>query len=117
MGSDPHNILGKYCVFMGTKLSNSGELLKLLVPNHSRKVVSGWTNYPGMVTSQEINKSLMENRGSKSDGLFSLSKYLSVKEQRVDGSWYDNYLSYLRCTLMGRESVYLIKNLSKQLNN
>jgi hypothetical protein len=40
--------------------------------------------------------------------------YNVVKEQRVDGSWYDKNLSYLRCTLMGFERNYQIKVLSKQ---
>ena len=35
-----------------------------------------------MVTSQKIIERKMDNRGSKSD------IYMSVKEQRVDGSWY-----------------------------
>jgi hypothetical protein len=50
----------------------------------------------------------MDNRGSKS-----VLKN-TVKEQRVDGSWYKNLL-YLRCTLMGFERNYQIKILSKQL--
>jgi hypothetical protein len=50
----------------------------------------------------------MDNLGSKS-----VLKN-TVKEQRVDGSWYKNLL-YLRCTLMGFERNYQIKILSKQL--
>ena len=69
----PHNL--------GNKLSNSGELLKLLVPNHNLKIVSGWTNYSGTVTSQKMSENSMGYRGSKSE------KNKSVKEQRVDGSW------------------------------
>ena len=38
-----------------------------------------------MVTSQKISEKIMGNRGSKSD-----SK-ISVKEQRVDGSWFIDY--------------------------
>ena len=53
----------------------------------------------------------MGYRGSKSD-----LKYKSVKEQRVDGSYLGNLWNpRLRCTLMGGESRYLIKILSKQL--
>ena len=68
--------------FAWVKLSNSGDLLKLLVPSHNRKVIGCWTNYSEMVTSQKMIEKEMDNRGSKSD----IS--LSVKEQRVDGSWY-----------------------------
>ena len=52
----------------------------------------------------------MGYRGSKS------GKY-PVKEQRVDGSWINYKISnsILRCTLMGGESRYPIKVLSKQL--
>jgi hypothetical protein len=52
----------------------------------------------------------MGYRGSKS-GIF------PVKEQRVDDSWLlANKSKNLRCTLMGGESCYQIKILSKQLN-
>ena len=41
----------------------------------------------------------------------------SVKEQRVDGSWqFFNNKNCLRCTLMGIERYYQVKNLSKQIN-
>jgi hypothetical protein len=59
----------------------------------------------------------MGYRGSKSD---LISK--SVKEQRVDGSWFLNKLAVpkkfrsLRCTLMGFERNYLVKIPSNQLN-
>jgi hypothetical protein len=63
-----------------------------------------------MVTSQKIIKNEMGNRGSK-------SVLYAVKEQRVNGSRYIKCLPlYLRCTLMGGESRYQIKNPSKQLN-
>jgi len=68
--------------FAWVKLSNSGDLLKLLIPSYSWKAISGWTNYSEMVTSQKMIEKEMDNRGSKSDSS------LSVKEQRVDGSWY-----------------------------
>jgi len=42
-----------------------------------------------MVTSQKMIEREMDNRGSKSD------IYMSVKEQRVDGSWYNrNYFVF-----------------------
>ena len=56
-------------------------------------------------------KRKMGYRGSKSD-----LKYKSVKEQRVDGSYFGLIIPKLRCTLMGGESRYLIKIPSKQLN-
>jgi hypothetical protein len=106
---------------MGTKLSNSGDALKFMVPNQNRKVLSGWSNDPCMVISHKIDEKKIGNRGSK-------SKLNFVKEQRVDGSWYIKYdlsalcrvlinFIYLRCTLMDFERNYQIKNLSKQLNN
>lgn len=98
------------------KLSNSGDLLKLLVPNYSRKAISGWNNYPCMVTSQKMMETEMEYRGSK-------SKFVTqpnfVKEQRVDGSWSiaKSKQMLLRCTLMGFERNYQIKIPTNQLNN
>ena len=59
IGSDP--LLG------GIKLSNSGDTLKLIVPNYYGNIVSGWSNYSGMVISYKINESAMGNRGSKSE--------------------------------------------------
>jgi hypothetical protein len=52
---------------VGNKLSNSGDTLKLLVPNYIRKIISGWTNYSGTVISQKISEKIMGYRGSKSD--------------------------------------------------
>ena len=65
------------------QLSNSGDTLKLLIPSHSRKAMSGWTNHPCTVISQEMTENEMGYRGSKSVLLTS-----TVKEQRVDGSWW-----------------------------
>jgi hypothetical protein len=65
MGEDPAKCIGK--TFLGCKLPNSGEPLKLVVPSYSRKVISGWSNDPCMVISQEIDEKKMGNRGSKSD--------------------------------------------------
>jgi hypothetical protein len=75
-----------------------------------------------MVTSQKIGENIMGYHGSKS------STRVLVKEQRADGSWYDNSQSvtfvkqallcsesrvnengsYLRCALMGGESHYQV---------
>ena len=68
------------------KLSNSGDTLKLMIPNHNRKIVSGQNNYLGMVTSYKMSESEMGNHGSKSDTL--TLNNVSVKEQRVDGSYF-----------------------------
>lgn len=94
----------------GGKLSNSGDTLKLLIPNHIWKYMSGWSNYSGMVTRQKIFERSMGYRGSKS---VAVSEHSTVKEQRVYGNWSGNILPYLRCTLMGFERNYQVKNLSK----
>ena len=99
------------------KLSNSGDVLKLLVPSRKRKFTGGWSNYSGTVISQKMNESKMDYRGSKSI----IFESIIVKEQRVDGSWLLNKIAApnrsLRCTLAGFERNYQIKILSKQLNN
>ena len=83
-----------------------------MVPSYSRKVISGWNNYSGMVTSYKMSENKMGYRGSKSVFIFNI-----VKEQRVDGSWHIQYKPmYLRCTLMSGESRYPIKIPSNQLN-
>ena len=80
------------------KLSNSGDTLKLIVPSHSRKAMSGQNNYLGMVTSYMMNESEMGYRGSKSEFV----KADFVKEQRVDGSYcIKTKIMQLRCTLKG----------------
>nr|YP_009327824.1 hypothetical protein [Epichloe festucae]YP_010564198.1 hypothetical protein OYW92_mgp42 [Epichloe bromicola]APB96783.1 hypothetical protein [Epichloe festucae]APB96843.1 hypothetical protein [Epichloe hybrida]UYX62182.1 hypothetical protein [Epichloe bromicola] len=71
---------------MWVKLSNSGDSLKILILNHIWKYMSGWTNYSGIVTSQNMNESEMGYRGSKSI----VFRNTVVKEQRVDGSWRSN---------------------------
>ena len=72
------------------KLSNSGDTLKLLIPSHSRKAMSGWTNHPCTVISLKIDENQMDNRGSKSIFLADLNSLPNigciVKEQRVDDS-------------------------------
>ena len=74
------------------------------------------------------------NRGSKSiivcpNKQFIHKLLIIVKEQRVDGSWWEKswfsntrpsiisqYFSYLRCTLMGLEINYHVSYLSKQIH-
>jgi hypothetical protein len=102
---------------MWVKLSNSGDILKFLIPSQSRKAFSGWNNYPCMVTSQKMSENEMGYRGSKSVFPHPQPKEIYVKEQRVDGSYFGSVLSpRLRCTLTGFERYYHIKIPSKQLN-
>ena len=83
-----------------------------MVLNYSRKVISGWINYPCRVISHKIDEKKMGNRGSKSE--FKLN---SVKEQRADGSWDIKFkLMYLRCALTGFERNYQFNNPSNQYN-
>nr|AYE93362.1 LAGLIDADG homing endonuclease [Termitomyces sp.] len=99
-------------MLMWEKLSNSGDTLKLMIPNYSRKAISGWNNYPCKVTSHKMNENEMGYRGSKSDFVMK-----SVKEQRVDDSWCNiKKPLHLRYTLMGFERNYRIKIPSKQLS-
>ena len=107
----PAKCLGK--TLFGHILSNSGDTLKLMVPNYSRKIISGWSNYPCTVTSHKMIEREMGNRGSKSG--FSSN---FVKEQRVDGSRciIKDLFMHLRYTLMGFERNYQIKIPSNQLN-
>jgi hypothetical protein len=90
----PVEWLGK-SLSMWVKLSNSGDTLKLLIPNNIRKVICGWTNHSCKVISQKILEKGIGNRGSKSTVLRNV-----VKEQRVDDSWGINFIP-LRCTLPG----------------
>jgi len=93
-----------------------------MIPNYNRKTISGWSNYSGMVISHKMIENEMGYRGSKSEIQNPQPNEISVKEQRVDGSWFLNKLavpkkfSNLRCTLMGFERNYLVKIPSKQLN-
>jgi len=79
-------------LFKRVKLSNFGNTLKLLVPSHCRKTMSGWSNYSCKVTSQKIDENKMGNRESKSV-CFVIFKSTIVKEQRVDGSWCINLIN------------------------
>ena len=67
-----------------------------------------------------MSENEMGNRGSKSV----ICKSITVKEQRVDGSYIDSNLrskntlmnnSMLRCTLTGFERSYPVKILSNQI--
>lgn len=99
MSHDPRGCVRGKRVY-GGKLSNSGDLLKLKVPSYNWKVICGWNNYSGMVISLKMSESKMDNRGSK---LIILNS-ITVKEQRVDGSWsIKPRLINLRCTLGGFE--------------
>jgi hypothetical protein len=66
-----------------------------------------------------MSKNERDYRGSKSEILsIPIPNRISVKEQRVDGSYCINSkLMRLRCTLMNYENSYLVNNLSKRLNN
>jgi hypothetical protein len=99
MSHDPWGcVRGKH--IYGDKLSNSRDILKLKVPSCSRKAISGWSNYSGMVTSLKISENEMDYRGSKS----TLLNSNVVKEQRVDGNWsIKSHLMDLRYTLQGFE--------------
>jgi len=119
--SKPVMCFGKTLLWV--KLSNSGDSLKFMVPSYSRKAISGQNNYLGMVTSHKMSENEMGYRGSKSEFLNLKTKEISVKEQRVDGSWgliksnsatISNVKS-LRCTLTGFERNYPVKIPSKQL--
>ncbi len=119
------NELHMGAVWLGTpllclKLSNSGDVLKLMIPSYSRKAISGWSNYSCMVITHKMSENEMDYRGSKSvTGLNipTLQKPGTVKEQRVDGSWcIRTRAMHLRCTLMGFERNYQVKILSNQIN-
>ncbi len=99
-------------LLFGPKLPNSGKTLKPTVPTDRRNSIRGWANHLCMVISCVIQETVIGNRGSKSVGL----NYLTVKEQRVDGSYRGYILPLLRCTLMGFERNYQIGILSNQIN-
>lgn len=124
----PERQSGTLSILWG-KLSNSGDLLKLLIPNLVELYRGGWTNYSGTEITQKITLRIlrltikfisviylgllrkgwknnifsversMDNRGSKSN-------YMFVKEQRVDGSWFIGSCPVnLRYTLRGFERI------------
>jgi len=93
-------------------LPNSGDALKILILNQQRKLLSGWSNYSGIVTSQNMKETEIGNRGSKSAVE---SNFTTVKEQRVNGNMFNVLkMSNIRCTLMGFERNYQIGILSNQ---
>ena len=114
--------------YLCLRLSNSGDALKFLIPSSVWKYISGWSNYPGMVTIQEILQRVMGYRGSKSiacqNSLTSHNGHVIVKEQRIDGShkgvWTTsqkkNKHPMLRCVLMGLERDYHGIVLSESLS-
>jgi hypothetical protein len=72
-----------------------------------------------MVTSQKMSENEMGYRGSKSEIQSPQPKEISVKEQRVDGSYFQAVASLrgkLRYILMGFERSYQVRFLSKQIN-
>ena len=97
------------------ELSNSGDTLKLMIPNYIRKIISGQHNYLGMVTSHKMIENEMGYRGSKSKMVQATQSPspVFVKEQRADGS-YLGLIPRLRCALTGYKSSYQIQIPSKQ---
>jgi len=86
-----------------------------MIPNYNWKIISGWTNYSCKVTSHKMSENEMDNRGSKSEIKTPQPKLISVKEQRVDGSYCIKYkFMQLRCTLTDFERNYQINVPSKQ---
>ena len=53
-------------ILVWVKLSNYGDVLKRLVLSYYRKLISGWRNEPGKVTSQTMTENEMGYRVSKS---------------------------------------------------
>ena len=105
--------LGKSSRWVYT-LSDFGEILKLLIPSRIWKYIGGWSNYSGMVTSQNICENKMDNRESKSVVSF---LPITVKDQRVDDSVQEKVSSScLKCTLAGFERNSEINILSNQIH-
>lgn len=93
------------------RLSNSGELLKIMIPSVIQKVKSGWGNYSSMVTSHNMSENKMDNRGCKSIVYKSI-----VKEQRIDGSLRVMNLKRIRFILKGFERNCQIRIPFNQIN-
>lgn len=117
MQGNPLSVVGKRNE--GEELSNSGNTLKIIIPNYSRKMVSGWTNHSGKVISYNMSESEMGYRGSKSKLILKAGGAKTainfVKEQRADGSWcfsIEKFL-HLRCALMDFERNFQVNVLSK----
>lgn len=96
------------------QLSNSRDILKILIPSVYPKINGGWINYSCMVISQNIFERLMDYRGSKLVVIATSLGYTTIKEQRVYGSY--KVLTLLRSTLTDFERNYRIKIPSKQIN-
>ena len=62
------------------KLSNSGDVLKLLILSSVWKYTSGWSNYSGKVIIQKMSENEMDYRGSKSiiNNLMLANKYNNI---------------------------------------
>ena len=106
-----------------------------MVPSYIWKYISGWSNYSGKVKSHKMSENKMGHRGSKSVldlNIAEVHKSGTVKEQRVDGSWYFNnpntsnwsnggkreiIIKCLRCTLMGLVMNHQLKILTKQFTS
>ena len=84
-----------------------------MVPNCNWKVTSGWTSHSCTVISHKNPEKEVGNRGSKS----AICESITVKEQRINGSWCDINLLHLRDILKGYERNFIIKNLFNQRIN
>ena len=112
---------GKSNVVRGFRLPNSGNTLKLFLPDYYKlimsdynlRIISGHNNYHGKVINKKISENEAGYRGSKSTAGFDTGQFKPavVKEQRVDGSCFLN--KKLRYTLMDCENSYQTKILSK----
>jgi len=80
LAADPAMHYGK--LLLWEKLSNSGDTLKLMIPNYPLIWVSGQKNSLGKVKIHKMMETEMGYRGSKSE-----KNLISVKEQRVEGSY------------------------------
>lgn len=94
-GSKPVIRSGKSILIWVIRLSNSGNVLKLLIPSPSLNL-GGWTNHSLEVKSQKMIEREMDNRGSKST---TFKSRVIVKEQRMNGSQFIAKLN-LRYILM-----------------
>lgn len=102
---------------VGNKLPNSGKSLELQVPSYNWKIFSGWSNHSCTVTSLKASEKNVGNRGSKLVIWWGNLQNITVKEQRVNGSWcgIQAWSPHLRCTLMGFEKNYQVKIPSNQI--
>ena len=86
-----------------------------MIPSYSWKAISIWTNYSSKVINHNIIEKGMGYRGYKS---IVLSNFIAaiVKEQRVNGSYYVSYISYIRSILRDFEINSQVRFLSTGLN-